>query len=278
VRLMPETLSQPTSTLSLHWQSEPLVVEIGGLPIQLQTDSPGFRRMIEKRYAGFLNPCAMPACRFEIQLTPGAQSTDEDVRVFKLGSTWCLTRGDFRAEWDLQRREGWIRQSANPYSLDSVLRITHSLLLATEGSFLLHAASAVRNGRAFAFAGVSGAGKTTLVRFAPADVAVLTDEISYVRRVGRSYQAYGNPFAARGGANLAAPLDTLLLLEKAQVNEILPVPPRLAASALMHHILFFAEDPQLVRAVFDAAVDFVARVAIRRLAFRPDARVWELVG
>jgi len=42
-------------------------------------------------------------------------------------------------------------QNANPYSLDSVLRILHSLILAERGGFLLHAASAICNGRAYLF-------------------------------------------------------------------------------------------------------------------------------
>lgn len=276
----PFAVSPPGSVLALHPDLEDVIVEIGGIPIQLNTDDPDFRALIEKRYAGFLNPSAVPACRFQIQLTSNTHAADEDVRVFKIGSRWCLRRGDFRAEWDLCRREGWIRQSANPYSIDSVLRITHSLLLAMEGGFLLHAASAVRNGRAFLFAGISGAGKTTMARLAPADATVLTDEVSYVRRVGNAYQAYGTPFAgelARSGANLSAPLHTLFLLEKASANRIHPVPPRVAASELMRHILFFAQDADLVRGVFDSAVEFVSRVNIARLAFQPDARVWELL-
>jgi hypothetical protein len=156
---MLSAISQPTAALPIHRESNGVVVEIGGVPIQLQTNDPDFRRVIEGRYAGFLNPFAVPACRFDIQLNANVFLADEDVRVFKAGSKWCLQRGDFRAEWDLRRREGWIHQSANPYSIDSVLRITHSLLLALEGGFLLHAASAVRSGRAFLFAGASGGGQ-----------------------------------------------------------------------------------------------------------------------
>jgi hypothetical protein len=277
---MPATISEPTTALSLDRDPDELVVEIGGIPIELKTYDPAFRKVIKKRYAGFLRSLAVPACRFEIQLTSGAQCRDEDVKVFKIGSTWSLERGDFRAELNLLRREGWIRQSANPYSLDSVLRITHSLLLAMEGGFLLHAASAVRNGRAFLFAGVSGAGKTTIARLAPADATVLTDEVSYARRAGAGYEAHGTPFAgelARSGTNLSAPLETVFLLEKAHANSIQSVSPRVAVSALLRHILFFAEDADLVRRVFDSAVEFVSSVHTVRLLFQPDARIWDLV-
>ena len=278
---MSTTVSETALRGTLHQESEEPIVQIGGIPIQLKTNNAIFRRLIEERYAGFLSPAARPACRFKIQLTPdGAHRGDQDARVFRIGSAWCLERGDFRAELDMRRRAGWIRQSSNPYSLDSVLRITHSLLLAMKGGFLLHAASAVRKGRAFVFAGVSGAGKTTIVRLAPADATVLTDEVSYVRPVGQGYEAYGTPFAgelARSGANISAPLDTVFFLEQAHANAVHPICPRDAARALLRHILFFAEDADLVRAVFDSAVAFVSRVRTARLAFRPDARIWEMV-
>ena len=273
-------ISQRNAAAPFHLVAGGVTVEIGGLPIQLHTSDPDFRRVIEERYAGFLNPSAVPACRFEIQLTSNRLPADEDVSVFKRGSTWCLRRGDFRAEWDLHRREGWIRQCANPYSIDSVLRITHSLLLAMEGGFQLHASSAIRNGRAFLFAGVSGAGKTTLVKLAPPDAVVLTDEISYVRRIANGYRAYGTPFAgelARPGANATAPVQQVCLLKQSRQNRLRPVKRSVAIRALMRHVLFFAQDKELVERVLDSVVHFVSSVEVVEMEFTPDQRAWELI-
>jgi len=50
-----------------------------------------------------------------------------------------------------------------------------------------------------------------------------------------------------------------------------------AVRSLLENILFFARDPEFVKLVFNAALDFVSRVPIRRLTFAPDARVWELI-
>jgi hypothetical protein len=257
-----------------------VTVEIGGVPIELRTGNPDFRKVIEERYAGFVNPCAVPACRFEVQLTAKQVPSDEDVSVIRRGSTWCLQRGDFRAEWDLERREGWIRQCANPYSIDSVLRITHSLLLAMEGGFQMHASSAIRNGRAFLFAVVSGAGKTTTVRLAPGDAVVLTDEISYVRKTENGYRAYGTPFAgelARPGANASAPVQRVCLLKQSQKNRVRPVKRADAIRALMRHVLFFTQDDELVERVLDAVVHFASSVEVMEMEFTPDARAWETV-
>ena len=120
----------------------------------------------------------------------------------------------------------------------SVLRIVHTLVLAREGGYLVHASSAVRNGKAFLFAG---------------DLA-------------------------RPGANLRAPLAALYLLAQGPENRIDDISAADAARGLLSCILFFAEDPELVQAVFQSALDFVERVPVRRLTFVPDARVWELIG
>jgi len=263
-------------------QSSGVTVEIGGIPIFLETRDAGFRALLAERYAGFVNHSAAPAYEFEIRLEAPGRQSDEDARVSRSGPVWRLERGDFLAEWDTRSRRGWVRQSPNPYSIDTVLRIVHSLVLAEGGGFLVHAASGVRHGRAFVFAGISGAGKTTLARLAPADTVVLTDEISYIRpsASGTGYVAYGTPFAgelARVGANLRAPLAALYFLEKGPVGRIEPVGELAASRELLRHILFFAHDQELVNRVFASALEFVSRVPVARFAFAPDERAWELV-
>lgn len=257
-------------------------IGIGRIVVRLRSDSPEFLDMLAGRYAGFLSPAASPDFELDVHLDPPKGiSPDEDVSVFRNNGLWCLQRGDFRAEWDPAACRGWIRQSANPYSLDSVLRIVHSLILAREGGMLMHSSSAVRDGRAYLFAGVSGVGKTTISRLAPPDVHVLTDEMSYLRKETGGFHAYGTPFAgdlARPGENLRAPLAAIYLLRQGPENRIDELGSADAVRGLMANILFFAHDPELVNAVFEAAIDLASQVAVRRLTFMPDARVWELIG
>lgn len=275
--------SRPAFALTgpeVHRTPAAVTVEIGGIPIQLRPDKPGFDEILSTRYSGFLNPHARPMCEFDISLEPAQAREGLDLRVSRDGSVWRIERGDLVAEWDALSRRGWARQQPSPYSIDAALRIIHTLLLAEEGGFLLHASSVVRNGRAFLFTGVSGAGKTTISQLAPADATLLTDEISYVRRGSDGYQAYGTPFAGsleKPGENISAPIASAFLLEKGTENKIEPVEQSTATRSLLRNILFFAQDADLANRVFEAALEFVSRVPVQRLIFAPDERVWDLI-
>lgn len=264
-------------------------VEIGGIPISLATSNKTFYDLLVQRYEGFLS--TSPAeFKLEFDIVEAGIATDGDVRVRRDGSQWTIERGDFCARWNPRTGTGSVRQNANPYSLDSVLRILHSLILAERGGFLLHAASAICDGRAYLFSGVSGAGKTTMTRLAPPDVTLLTDEVSYVRPRATllagappnaaAYQSFGTPFAgelAKAGENTKGAIAALFFLEQGPQNRVDAMPLADAVRRLMRNILFFAEDPTLVEKILASACDFVDRVPIRRLTFYPDFKVWDEV-
>ncbi len=259
-----------------------VVIEIGGFPIEVQTTDAEFERILQGRYGDYIKPGSPSEFELRVKISaPDSVDPDADAEVWLEGREWKMIRGDFSASWNPDERQGQVCQTANPYSIDSVLRIVHSLKLATEGGFLLHASSAVRNGKAFLFSGVSEAGKTTMARLAPPDVKLLTDEMSYVRKLDGKYLAYGTPFAGelgKPGKNISAPIAAVYLLKKAAENRIDEIDPALAIQRILRNILFFAHQPELVRQLFDTACAFVAEVPVYQLSFFPDQRVWELIG
>ena len=257
-----------------------ITLKIGESAVRLCSGNDRFRKILEARYAEYLTSEAHPWLQFNVEVTTHKEITKDGLEVSKRADAWLVERGDFSAWWKPETGCGELRQSANLYSLDTLLRIVHSIALAENGGFLLHAASAVRHGRAYVFCGVSGAGKTTLSRLAPPDVQVLSDEISYVTRDGRTYRAYGTPFSgelACVGENISAPIVGLFFLEKSSANGLIQVGPTAALRALLRNILFLAQEPELVEQVFDSALHFVSGVPIRRMQFTPDARAWELI-
>jgi hypothetical protein len=120
----------------------------------------------------------------------------------------------------------------------------------------------------------------TISRLAPPDVTLLTDEVSYVRRVDGGYRACGTPFAgdlARAGENCSAPIGSLFFLKQGPENQIESMAKPEAIRRLMRNILFFAEDTALIENVFQSACEFVERVPVQRLTFALDSRVWNMI-
>jgi hypothetical protein len=256
-------------------------VVIGGTGIEILTTSPAFENVLRDQYAGFIEPGSPNAITLTVDLTPPVSlDPDADIEVRNDGGLWLMERGDFHASYDATNRCGFVRQSASRYSLDSVLRIIHSLTLAGHDGFLLHAASAVRSSHAFIFSGQSGAGKTTISGLAPADVHLLTDEVSYIRKCAGCWTAWGTPFAgelARAGENRSAPVKALFLLRHGAENRITPLRAPATVRSILRNVLFFAEDSVLTESLFDTVCDFAASVPVFELLFLPDARVWSLI-
>jgi len=60
-------------------------------------------------------------------------------------------------------------------------------------------------------------------------------------------------------------------------NSIEPVSATEAIQRLLRNILFFADDAELVKLVFQSACEFASLVPSYRLIFVPDPRVWDII-
>jgi hypothetical protein len=165
------------------------------------------------------------------------------------------------------------------YALDSLLQMFLSWALLPEGAFLLHAASVVRNGKAFVFVGRSGAGKSTVASLSPQG-SVLTDEISLIKRVNREWRAFGTPFRGEfraNGANISAPLGGIFRLVQSPENRIAPLRPAELLKSLLPGVLFFsselADHHRLLQILADASLE----VPGYNLQFQKNRSFWEVL-
>lgn len=253
------------------------VVEIGGGPVLLRLRDVELQNFINNRYANYIT-AAPSASPYELTVEVGRPARlDAEWR----DGRWMFKRSNFEADWSPETRRGEVRLAGDGLdSIDSVLRILHSTMVVRDGGCLFHAASAIRNGKAFLFPGVSTAGKSTISKLAPRDVSILSDEISYLRPMGECYRAFGTPFAGslgKRGDNISAPLAAIYLLAKGPENRIDPLTRKEAISAVMRNILFFANDADLMGELFETACRLVTRVPVYRLTFLPTPEVWGII-
>jgi hypothetical protein len=154
------------------------------------------------------------------------------------------------------------------------------VLLARQRGFLLHAASVMRNGRAYVFTGKSGAGKSTVAALSPKG-SVLTDEISLLKFVDGSWQAFGTPFWGEfraEGANVRAPIAGLYFLHQATNDHLEEVSTREALRNLLPNILFFSRDREMNESLLYLLGEFVASVPCHKLFFRKDPNFWSVLA
>ena len=167
----------------------------------------------------------------------------------------------------------------NEYALDSLLRVLLSWKLLSHQGFLLHAATIVRNGKAYAFTGRSGAGKSTVASLSP-EGSVLTDEISLLRRENGVWRAYGTPFWGEfraAGSNTSAPVAGIYRLVQASQNAVTLLSRRETLRMLLPNVLFFSADPAANRLLLEILSHAVAEISGCNLAFRKDQTFWEVL-
>lgn len=150
---------------------------------------------------------------------------------------------------------------------ESFLRVVTACVLGRRGGALLHGASVALAGRGYAFCGLSGAGKTTLVEGTPAGV-YLSDDQTIVSAGDAGFSLWGSPFsglAARRAAGGPFPLRALVLLssERGERTEIVPRTDRAAAAAeLLRHACFFEGTPAEASRAMAFATEVVSTVPV----------------
>jgi hypothetical protein len=166
------------------------------------------------------------------------------------------------------------------YALDSLLRILLTIVLLPQRGFLLHAATVVRDGRAYVFTGRSGAGKSTVASLSPAGT-VLTDEISLLRFTNGCWQAYGTPFWGEfraAGQNEHYPIAGIYTLVQSTENRVDSLTTKEITRALLPCVLFFTSRLDANENLLRLLLGFVTQVPCYRLHFRRDDGFWKVIA
>ena len=237
------------------------------MPFQLQMSDARLFRAASLRYSAFTEAASQPI-RIALNDSSAAESQPAE---FAYDFEGAVVRAHARRIcFDGVRNE---------YALDSLLRILLSWKLTGRDGFLLHAATVIRNGKAYVFAGRSGAGKSTLASLSP-EGSVLTDEISLLRRENGEWRAYGTPFWGEfraAGSNTSAPVRGIFRLVQAAENRVTSLRPVEMIRALLQNVLFFSSEPEATRRLLQIVGQAVEEMPGYELAFRKDPAFWEVL-
>ncbi len=165
---------------------------------------------------------------------------------------------------------------------ENVLRVSYFFELLEQHGLLLHASGLVKNGMAYLFPGVTGSGKTTLVRQSP-DLQLLSDEMPAValeKANGSQVVALGTPFFGDWGVpgeKTSAPLKGLYFPSKAGEDRLIPISPGEALARLLPCVCTFTNLEPRLREVFNLVKELLHRVPAYVLEFRPTPDFWQVI-
>jgi hypothetical protein len=257
------------SELTRPQTGRPLQISIGHVPLSLFIPEENLQKHAVMRYQEF------------------TAESPESLPVFlrSRNSMRRGRRGEFSYVLDDASLELGLSSAAfhgvrHEYALDSLLRILLTAVLLPRRGFLLHAASVVRDGRAYIFAGRSGAGKSTVASLSPVG-SVLTDEISLLRYSDGCWQAFGTPFWGEfraAGMNRHFPIAGIYFLTQDCQDRFEPLSAKQILRALLPCVLFFSSEKRANEALLCTLLDLAERVPGYRLHFRRSPDFWRVIA
>lgn len=247
------------------------------------SDETFLQELLQERYAAFVAPEGAPDIHILLQpkTKPPTHVRIESVKVRQAEGGWRFVYDTFVADVTPTADRAEVACLRSAYAVDSFLRTLMALYLPQHGGVMLHASAVRYEGWGYAFAGRSGAGKSTVARLLSGVTEVLSDELIAVRRTANGWHVFGTPFwgdFARAGANLSAPLRGVYLLRHAKQHQLERLSRRDALAAILQCSLQFAEGAEVAEWMLNVVSALARDVPVYRLHFLPDRGFWEMVA
>lgn len=259
-----------------------LTIAIAGLSVSVTCNDPAVVAKLQRRYRAY-------AAEGDVQLTAAVhlaghqrQSALLDTgTVFREG-VLQFTAAGYAGFIDEEAGEATLNlSSAQPAEeIDYFLRVVYALLAFHAGGLLIHAAGIVRDGRAYAFFGHSGSGKTTVARLSPAG-QVLNDDLLVLMPTGDGWTACSTPFwnpsqVAPAGPR-QAPLSALFQLVQDRAVYVEEMEPSQALAELVSSVPVISASPTRSGRLLARGQQILQAVPAHRLHFLPDASFWQVI-
>jgi hypothetical protein len=269
---------------------------VAGVEVWLRADRPEGLGSLSGFYDHYPSAGAAPDLIIDIERVPGFASGRQRgpeypaFRRARIGhDTIALSRFDAEGEIVLPagdtgplRARFRVGDSAN--SLEAAIRIGASIALPRRGGLILHASAIAARGRAWIFAGVSGAGKSTIASLlagASPEIIKLADELIIIKPAEQgAFAAHVTPFIGSQGLphRASTPVAAVHFLVQARQHRRVPVARPDAVRELLRHVLVYVAEPETAGRVLAVASGLAGQVPCYGLEFENNARVMDVLG
>lgn len=260
-------------------------IEIGEIVLSIKTNDYELDRLMKKKFCAFLS--TGPAELFiEIQVKDKIQIQLEkismevaidDYRIFFNRSFYCAGIIDFRGKKSRMLVIPPLVVLPMEDVIEGIICLILSYLIIDFEGVCLHAASiVVDSNKGFIFCGKSGCGKTTIANLSN-KYTVLSDEISFIRKINNEYKVYSTPFHPNTISTYSCALiESILFPRKNNEVYLKKVPVHSSVKEMMKNgYLVFQAIPFPFRyKFFSVCGDIVEKILSYELYFLPNESFW----
>ena len=238
---------------------------IGGLKITLEFDCGDYEIFLDKALEAFtVGPFETPDIQFQVDTTSPFPSLDSCKKIFTSNpeGLWTIFEDKDKTCYLIALHD--VVREAEPYKLIRTDRKFDDFIIYTRPNeqgllfpleypladlavsghininrigIILHSACITLGGRGYLFAGVSGAGKSTISEIWQKDgeAEVLTDERVIIREYNNDLCAFGTPWHGTSEIhkNLGVPIEKIFFIKHGKKNRAISISKTDAANRLM---------------------------------------------
>jgi hypothetical protein len=253
---------------------------IGEHLIQIICDSEKMTKWIGRNFPVANTIKLQPDLFIKLEEGYGTAFVDYHVEISKESDKISFQRADYLIETSLDYHDSNISVHDELALKHALMNLYSSYLVYHQWGLLIHSSCAIDKGRAYMFAGHSGAGKSTAAKLShPREL--LSDEATIIKIAPGQITVFDSPFRSelvRSGACETSPLTNLYLLHQAMENRIVPLSKSNSLLFLMNKVFYWSHSLDETRKIFRLLQHVVTSVSISELHFQKNETFWELIS
>lgn len=253
---------------------------IGEQTVQINCHSETMAGWIRKNFQAADPWEDSPDIFIQLQEGYGVPFVDYNVAINKDGNTLIFRRADYLIETDANYRHAKIAVHNELALKHAFMNLYSSYVVHHKWGLLIHSSCVIDQGRAYLFAGHSGAGKSTAAKLShPRDL--LSDEATIVKVTSERMTVFDSPFRSeveRSGRIVESPLAGIYVLNQAVQNHLVPYSKSSGFLQLMDKVFYWSHSAEETRNILPLMQHVVSAVPVYDLHFQKNNTFWELIS